>query len=369
MSGTRKPRAAKNNAKPPKRVVAVPAEAAPIDAGARPAVAMPTPPLPAPAPIAAVPVPAAPPGLAHLPMPLLVLPMGLGGAGLAWRAAATTLGAPSFVGEALLLLTALAWLVLVGAQVLRGLRHPQAVLAETRHPVRVAFAAAPTIGLMILASAAFPYWPTLGATLWCIAVPLHLVFAMLLLRRLLAGRGEAAMLAPPLLIPFVGSILAPALGVRMGFVEASWMMFGVGLVMWLVLLPLLLHRLVAGPPLPGPMRPSLAIFLAPPAVGALALLELTGQASGFALALVGVALLVAATLLSLAREIAATPFSLSWWGVTFPSAAFTVMVLDFGFHPLLGWLALALNAALTIWVAWRTLRAARAGIFLRPEAA
>lgn len=319
--------------------------------------------------VAAEPRSLAPPGLAHLPMPLLVLPMGLGGAGLAWRQAAETLGAPGFLGEALLLLTALAWLLLVGLHGLRGLRHPAALLAETRHPVRVAFAAGPTIGLMILSTAAFPYSVALAKVLWCVAAPLHLVVAMLLLRRMLAGRGEVAMLAPPLLIPFVGSILAPAFGVRMGFVDASWMMFGVGLVMWLVLLPLLLHRLVAGPPLPVPMRPSLAIFLAPPALGALALLELTGRADGLALALVGVALLAAATLLSLARELAATPFSLAWWGVTFPSAAFAVMVMAFGFHPLLGWLALALNTALTGWVAWRTARAALAGAFLRPEAA
>lgn len=379
MSGTRKRGAAKAPAKaksrPPKPVIAVPAEAAPIEAGARPAVPMAEPARSssvAPVAVAAVPVPVAPPGLAHLPVPLLVLPMGLGGIGLAWRKAAETLGAPGFLGEALLLLTALAWLLLVGSQVLRGLRHPDAMLAEARHPVRVAFAAGPTIGLMILSTAIFPYAPGLGAALWCIAVPLHLVVAMLLLRRLLAGRGEVAMLAPPLLIPFVGSILAPAFGVRMGFLDASWMMFGVGLLMWLVMAPLLLNRPVSGPPLPAVLRPSLAIFLAPPAVGALALLELMGggsdSAHGPALALVGVALLVAAALLSLAREFAAAPFSLSWWSVTFPSAAFAIMVMSFGFHPLLGWLALALNTGLTGWVAWRTLRAALAGVFLRPEA-
>jgi tellurite resistance protein len=381
VSGTRK-RGSRAAAKPaPKPAKSAEAAAAKPGAGTAVAEARLPAPLPVAAmPVAGIPVPSMPvasisaaPGLAHLPLPLLVLPMGLGGAGLAWRQATESLGAPALVGEGLLLLTALAWALLVGFQFLRGLRHPDAMLAEARHPVRVAFAAGPTIGLMILSTAAFPYSPTLGAALWCIAVPLHLVVAMLLLRRLLAGRGEAAMLAPPLLIPFVGSILAPAFGVRMGFVDASWMMFGVGLVMWLVLLPLLLNRLLVGPPLPGPMRPSLAIFLAPPAVGALALLELTGgggaQAHGVALALVGVALLVAATLLSLAREFAATPFSLSWWGVTFPSAAFAVMLMSFGFHPLIGWLALALNTALTTWVAWRTWRAALAGIFLRPEAA
>ena len=373
--GTPKPRA---KAAAPKR--AIPAEAAPVAVAslavpseapaptAAPAAPPPAAPTAAPPVAAAVPVPAAPPGLAHLPLPLLVLPMGLGGLGLAWREAAVVLGAPAFLGEALLLLTALAWLLVVGAQGLRTLRYPDAMLAEFRHPVRVAFAAAPTIGLMILAGAIWPYAPGLGAGLWSMAVALHLVAAMMLLRRMLAGRGEVAMLAPPLLIPFVGNILAPVFGVRMGFIDASWMMFGVGVLLWLAVLPLLLHRLVAGPPLPLAMRPSIAIFLAPPAVGALALVALTGQAHGVALAMTGVALLLAAALLSLAGELARVPFSLSWWGVTFPTAAFAIMLMGLGFHPVFGWLALALNTVLTGWVAWRTLRVARAGVFLRPEA-
>jgi len=361
--GPTKPRA-------PKR--AVPGSAAPVDAPKDgPALAVPSeavpPPVAAPV-IAAVPVPAAPPGLAHLPLPLLVLPMGLGGLGLAWREAATVFGAPAFLGEALLLLTALVWLLVVGAQALRALRYPDAMLAELRHPVRVAFAAAPTVGLMILAGAIWPYAPGFGAGLWGVAVALHLVVAMLLLRRVFAGRGEAAMLAPPLLIPFVGNILAPVFGVRMGYLDASWMMFGVGVLLWLAVLPLLLHRLVAGPPLPLAMRPSVAIFVAPPAVGALAVAVLTGDTHGPALAFTGVALLVAAAVLSLAGELARVPFSLSWWGVTFPSAAFAIMLMGLGFHPVFGWLALALNTGLTGWVAWRTARAARAGVFLRPEA-
>ncbi|MBU8541393.1 SLAC1 family transporter [Falsiroseomonas tokyonensis] len=361
MSGTRKPRAAK-----PKQ--AIPAGAAPIDAPALAVPSAPAPPPPAAPVVAAVPVPHAPPGIAHLPLPLLVLPMGLGGLGLAWREATVSLGAPAVLGEVALLLAALVWLVVVAGQVARGWRYPDAMLAELRHPVRVAFAAAPTVGLMILAGAAFPYAPRLGAGLWCLSVALHLVVAMLLLRRVLAGRGEVAMLAPPLLVPFVGNILAPVIGARMGFHDAAWMMFGVGTVLWLAVLPLLLHRLLAGPPLPLAMKPSIAIFLAPPAVGALAVVALTGQRDELALAFAGVALLVAAALISLAREIARVPFSLTWWGVTFPSAAFAVMLITLGFHPVLGWLALALNTGLTVWVAWRTALAARSGAFLRPEA-
>lgn len=310
---------------------------------------------------------AARPTLEHLPIPLTAMPMGTGGVGLAWRAAHETLGVPAAIGEALLAFTLLLWLVVVGLQVARLLRHPQAVLAELRHPVRVAFAAAPTIGLMIVAAFLHPYAPALGGVLWGGAVALHLLVAMMLLRRILAGRGDPAMLAPPLMIPLVGNVLAPVFGAPMGFVDVSWMMFGVGVLLWLAVQPLLLHRLFAGPALPPPLRPSLAILLAPPTIAALALVALTGQVGAVTLAFVGLAVLVAAVLVSLAGEFARIPFGLPWWGVTFPSAAFAVMAMAVGFPAWFCWPALVAATALTAWVGWRTLGAARAGAFFRPE--
>jgi len=277
------------------------------------------------------------------------------------------LGAPALVGEAILLLTALAWLAVVGAQFWRAVQHRQEFIADLVHPVRVAFAAAPTIGLMILAGALFPYLPEPARLLWVVAVALHLLVAMMLLRRIVAGRGQVAMLAPPLMIPFVGNILAPIMGAPMGFAQASWAMFGVGLLLWLMLKPLLLHRLLAGPALPPPLQPAIAIFLAPPAAGALALAALTGGVSGPVLMLAGLAVLVAAVLLSLVQEIRSAPFGPAWWGLTFPTAAFAIMLIAFGAPAILGWAALALTTGVTGYVAVGTLRALAAGAWLRPE--
>jgi len=307
-------------------------------------------------------------GLAHLPLALLVAPMGLGGAGLAWRQAATTLGAPGVIGEALLVLTALVWLAVVAGQAARGVLHPAALAEDLAHPVRSSFLAAPTIGLMILSGAAWRHAPGLGAALWCVAVPLHLLVAMWLLRRIFGGAAVPAMLAPPLLVPLVGNIVAPVFGVQMGFGDASWMMFGVGFVLWMVVLPLLLGRLFHGPALPPPLQPSLGIMLAPPAVAALAIGELAGSTGGAALGLTGVAVLFAAVLVSMAGDFARLPFSLTWWSFTFPSAAFAVLTMAEGFHPLFCWAALLACTAITCWVAWRTARLALAGAFLRPEA-
>ncbi len=305
--------------------------------------------------------------LEHLPFPLLAMPMGLGGVGLAWRQASVSLGVPALIGEALLALTTLVWIAVVGLQLLRALRHPAAVAVELRHPVRAAFAAAPTVGLMIVSAFVYRHAPQLGAVLWSASVVLHLFVAMLLLRRILAGGGDVAMLAPPLLIPLVGNILAPVFGAPMGFLQLAWMMFGIGLVLWLAVLPLLLHRLLAGPPLPPLLKPTLCILLAPPAVAALALIALTGEAQGPAMIFTGVALLVAATLLSLAGEIARVPFGLAWWGVTFPTAAFAALLMVQEFPAWLSAPALAATTGLTGWVAWRTARAAVSGVFFRAE--
>ncbi len=307
------------------------------------------------------------PTLRHLPPVLLAVPMGIGGVGLAWRQAAATLGAPGLVGEVLLALTTLLWVGLVGLHAARGLRHPEMLAADWAHPVRVPFAAAPTIGLMIVSAFLYPYAPSLGAGLWGVASAVHLTVAMLLLRRIVAGAAEPAMVTPPLMVPLVGNILAPLFGARMGFVDASWMMFGVGLLLWLAIFPLLLHRLIAGPALPPALRPTLFILIAPPAVASLALAAITGDPGGVSLAFAGLAVLVVAVLVSLAAEFARLPFGLPWWGTTFPTAAFAAMLMVEGFPAWLCWPALLATTGLTAWIAWRTALAARAGAFFRPE--
>jgi tellurite resistance protein len=138
-----------------------------------------------------LPPPAAAGSLSHLPLPLLAVPMGLGGVGLAWRQASTSLGVPALIGEAMLALMVFAWLTLVALHALRALRHPAALRADLRHPVRSPFLAAGTIGLMLVSAALWPYAPVMAQAAWGVSVALHLLIAMWLLRRILGGRGRS----------------------------------------------------------------------------------------------------------------------------------------------------------------------------------
>jgi tellurite resistance protein len=312
-------------------------------------------------------------GLRHLPLPLFAAPMGIGGLGLAWREAARGLGAPAAIGEALLLAAGMTWLVVAALHLWRLARHPEALAADLRHPIRSAFAGAITIGLMIIAGGLIPHARDAAAMLWLAAVATHVAIAAWTVRGLLMAPREAASLAPPLLIPLVGNVLAPVFGAKLGFEALSWMLFGLGALLWALLQPLLLARLVTGPALPQRLLPTLVIMLAPPAVASLALASLTGGFGPGPLAVLGLAAFIAVVLAMMVRQFAAVPFAMSWWGWTFPTAAFAI-ALQAAAHahpapwqgPLL-WLALLCASAILAIVTAATLRAAACGHLLQPE--
>jgi len=300
--------------------------------------------------------------LAHLPLPLLAVPLGLGGLGLAWREMSGGAGAGWLLGEALMLLTALAWAGLAGAHLLRALRHPAAARADWLHPFRCGFAGAGSIGMMLTAAGLTPWLPGLARVVLLVAIALHLVIGLSLLARVLRGEGSAEMLAPPLMIPLVGNVLAPIFCAPLGLSTLGWMLFGVGMLLWLTLQPLLFGRLFQAP-MPPPARPSLAILLAPSAVGALAVDALGGPMEAY-LALYGLAAFTFVLLVIVLPSMVISGFSLGFWAFTFPLAAFSTATIKIA--PIwIGWGMLALTTLVIGAIALRTLQLAMRGAFLR----
>jgi tellurite resistance protein len=299
------------------------------------------------------------PSLAHFPLPVLAVPLGLGGLGLAWRQAGF-----SPVSEAVMALMVLAWLVILGLHLARALRHPEAALADWRNPMRCGFVGAASIGMMLTAAAITPYGPGFARVLLLLAITLHLAIGLALLARVLRGEGSSAMLVPPLMIPLVGNVLAPIFCVPLGLAVLGWMLFGIGMLLWLALQPLLLGRLFEAA-LPPPLRPSLAILLAPSAVGALAIEALGAPLPAF-LVLYGLAAFTFALLLLVLRPMLGSGFTLGYWGFTFPLAAFTSATMKIA--P--GWVGYAMLALATLvigLIAAASLRLALRGALLRPH--
>jgi tellurite resistance protein len=101
--------------------------------------------------------------------------------------------------------------------------------------------------------------------------------------------------------------------------------FGMGFFAWLAIESVLLHRLLTAPALATALRPTLGIQLAPPVVGAVALIAVAPQAPPLLThALIGYGVLQALVLLRLLPWILKEPFAPSYWAFAFGVTALAI---------------------------------------------
>jgi tellurite resistance protein len=262
--------------------------------------------------------------LAHFPVTLFASVMGLGGLSIAWRRAARVWDLPQWPALTLLAVATLAFLVVGALYAVKWVRHPVAARAELHHPVRMTFAPALTIAVLVLATAGQDVAPTLASALWWVGAVGHLVATVAVLS-VWFSRPDigAGAVTPAWFIPVVGNVVTPLAAARLGSVELAWFAFGVGLVFWMGLLPLLLHRvLLHDPPLPAKLLPTIAIFIAPPAMAMLSWQALTGVVDGPVVrVLYSAAMVFVVLLLAQVPRLRLVPFALPAWAYTFPLAA------------------------------------------------
>jgi tellurite resistance protein len=161
----------------------------------------------------------------------------------------------------------------------------------------------------------------------------------------------------------VGNILVPIAGVEHAPLQVSWFFFSIGLAFWPLLLTMILYRLFFHGPLPERLTPTLFILIAPPAVGFLSYVRLTGGVDAFALLLYHSALFFTLLLLAQLPRFAKVPFFLSWWAYSFPLAAITIATLVLFQHsgePMFLKLAALLLALATVVITGLFLRTALA---------
>ena len=144
-----------------------------------------------------------------------------------------------------------------------------------------------------------------------------------LLGRWIAEPTEILHATPAWLVPIVGNVTATLPGGPLGFHETSWFLLAVGLVSWIAFLPLLLHRLIfCEDKSLQRLVPSLAIFVASPAVGCLSWLQLTGRVDAVYRFILFTALFFALLVLRLWQlSVRALPVSVAWWAAVRSSQA------------------------------------------------
>lgn len=268
---------------------------------------------------------------ARTPPAIFPVLLGLLGLGLAARRGVGILGeAETPVGglvETALGAILVLWAFAILALLAKGLRRP-AVLAEDMRvlPGRAGLAAA-TMSGMAAAAVLVPYAPGLALGLALVALVAHAGMAGLLVAVIARMAPEARVVSPAFHLAFVGFIVGAVPLAQLGWMGLAsglfWACLAIAVVIWAASAAQFLRQ--SPPP---PLRPLLAIHLAPAAllsqVGGLIGQE--GLAMG--LAALGAVLLLA--LLSGARWITATGFSPLWGAFTFPLAAYSNALMSLG---------------------------------------
>lgn len=244
--------------------------------------------------------------------------LGLMSLGLGWRRGLTGLGLPDALAEALLGGATLMLLFAVVAYVAKPLRRPGALIEELRILPGRAGVAAGVLALYLAAAALAPYAPELGRGLLYATLALHGGFILLMLGVFATGPREQRRVTPVWHLTFVGPIVGALAALQLGLPELAFPI-------WAVTLPIALliwgasALQFARETVPPPLRPLLAIHLAPVSIlGSVSLgLDLTGVAMALGWASLG---LFAALILS-ARWLTEAGFSPFWGAFTFPLAA------------------------------------------------
>lgn len=303
--------------------------------------------------------------------------MGLAGLALAWAAALPNMGpAAEWMARGIGAVAALLFLVLLALFSRRGQLYPEALNADLLHPVRHAFIATLPVSLILLATLGTALFgaSVVWASLWLIACLLQFAVTVWVLSRWWRGNNIGGFqwpgITPVLIIPVVGNVLAPLAGITLGQHEWAAVQFGVGAFLWPLVMALIFARIGVQGLWPDRLLPTGFITVAPPAVIGLALLRFEA-APPWAQGCWGIALFFLLWAAQVLRPMLAQPFSMAWWALSFPLAAFAALTLrlaptgqPFAFlaMPVLA-LATLVIAALCLW----TVRGLQKGTLLVPE--
>ena len=265
------------------------------------------------------------PGLWRRTPPAIFPPiMGLFGLGLGWRAASQNLGVPP-MGDMILGAVALLYLFALVAYLAKPLRRAATLAEDLRILPGRAGVTAASLCLMLLTASLVPLAPGLAKALGVIALMVHVGFVVILLKVLALLPPEGRVVTPVYHLNFVGFILlglsANALGRPDLGVALLWLMIPVATIIWAISLRQLATRIP-----PAPLRPLLAIHLAPAS-----LFASVAHGAGLptvALIFLGLGGAILLALLVRIRWLTESGFSPMWGAFTFPVAAYAGALIN-----------------------------------------
>ncbi|NPT57823.1 dicarboxylate transporter/tellurite-resistance protein TehA [Paraburkholderia elongata] len=246
-----------------------------------------------------------------------------------WRVAIRVWHLPMVAADVLTIAALAVWLVVLLAYGHKWLTNSAEARAEMQHPVQSSFAALGPVSSLLAAQLLQPYAHSVALALFGVAVAAQLALGVYLHGRLWQGGRKPELITPAIYLPTVApSFVAGTAAAAFGFHQLGGLFFGAGLLLWLSIESLILHRAAVHEPLPEALRPILGVQLAPPVVGGVTYLSLSSGAPDlFALILLGYGLYQALLLLRLLPWIRQQAFVPGYWAFSFGVAALPTMAV------------------------------------------
>ena len=308
-----------------------------------------------------------------IPLNLFGIPFGLLGLGDCWLAAASFGLVPVGIGRGLVAVSVIGWAVVLVLHI-RGMRAYGSTLGrELADPIAGPFASlALIIPTLAAADALYPYSHTAGEAITDIGIVATVVLAGWFVGEWIYRPLDFEKVHPGYFLPSVaGGFVASAAAGLTGQLALAQVLFGLGLISWIVVGSIVLGRLVVGPSLPTALIPTLAIEVAPAAVAILARFVIVGHRIDTGLRmLAGYGVLMIVAQVRLLSAFLKLRFAPGFWAFTFSWAAveFAVIFWLGVTHPT-GWRVWIVLVLVSITagigaVALRTVVALRRGEFL-----
>jgi tellurite resistance protein len=255
--------------------------------------------------------------------------MGLGGLTIATERWEQVLGLSRATSLVLLFITAAVWVAVFSTYATKLIRFPGSVKQELNHPVRLSFFPTASIGLILIATASYIYFPVFAQVLWWVAVVIQLGFALFILDRWIHREHfSTEHNSPAWFIPIIANLLVPILGGELGYLEVSYFFFAIGIVFWLPLMAISLNRSFFHAPMSQRLLPTLFIFIVPPSIGFTAWSSMhNGEIDDFGRVLYFFGLFMTMMVITQFRRFMGLPFAITMWAYSFPLAAITIASL------------------------------------------
>jgi len=265
--------------------------------------------------------------LQNFPIMMFAIIMGLSGLTIAYQKAAQLFDFSTLVPLALATVTSLAFINVAVTYLLKFLKYPDQVKAEFNHPVRINFFAAIPISLLLLSIMFHDIQMSVAVGLWWVGMSLQAYLTFYTISFWINRNLEIQFSNPAWFIPIVGNVLVPVGGADI--VNHNFLMyfFAIGILFWVVLLTIIMNRIIFHNLLAEKFMPTLFIFIAPPAVGTISYVKLTGEFDLFASFLFNVGLFFTLLLLFMYKNFIKLEFFISWWAFTFPLTAMTIAAM------------------------------------------